>query len=341
MSRGAEVGLITKLKLMRAGRISSSDYKHLLACGSALEIVNFLKRKQGYSQVLSGLNSNFFDIASFKSTLKALMMSDFETIMRYDLAISGDFHKYIITRIEIRRIIDAVLSVKSKNFSDVVHNVTPFLCSKSNLNFGKLAVSRTYAEILEAVSNTKYYKILQKFIQKNTDEEFNFAGIEVSLQNFLYELCFEIAEKSKQPEFVSYFKDYIDLKNLVMIYRMKKFYDLNDKFMISYLLDGGNISQKKFLEFLKYDVNVIIDKFREEPIGKKWFKENLNFIDNIPNQMRFNWCRHQISHSNKAITLAFSFVILDEIEMSNILCIVHGLESNFSVDEISKNIIGI
>lgn len=341
MKNPSNNAMITKLKIMYSKRISAGDYSRFLRYSSIREIVDALKSMPSYAKFFADFDAAHFDIDKFKKSINSLVFADFETIMRYNRALLCNFYKYIVIRNEVRSIIRAILSVISANSRDIFFDTPPFLASKSRIDFSKLRNSRTYDQILDAVSNTKYSRILQKYAPGLGNKTFDFIGIEIALQNFLHSSCIEITRTSSHGELTRFLKNYIDLKNFVLIYRMKNFYDFDPKTIMSRLLKNGNVSQNKLIGIVNCSKKDVVSKIRETRIGYKWFENDLQFIDNIPNKMRLEWCKKQMCNSFDMITVIFSYIILAEIEVSDLLCLVEGMQNGFSGDEIRKNIIAL
>ena len=74
-------------------------------------------------------------------------------------------------------------------------------------------------------------------------------------------------------------------------------------------------------------------------MGKKWFSRNLDIVDKVPKNMRFNWCKHNIRFSISPQIVLMSYVFLEETEILNLITIIEGIKYRLSPDEIRKMLI--
>ena len=118
---------------------------------------------------------------------------------------------------------------------------------------------------------------------------------------------------------------------------MKKFYKLSTDYMMNSLVNGGTLSKKKLKEFVETsNTKQMMQDMKNTPMGRKWFSRNLDVVDKVPRNMRFNWCKHNIRFSMSPPIVLISYIFLKETEILNIITIIEGVKYRLSSDDIKK-----
>ena len=268
---------------------------------------------------------------------------DFEILGRYDISVGEHFCEYLITRIEIEQFMHSLMLISASKPNEDVFSLPEFFYDHTKVDMRALSRSSSYEEILKAVKKSPYYGILLPFKPKENTIA-NFTGIETALHNYLYKVVFKtvntyVKGKAKK-ELISFFKLYIDLVNLVRIVRMRKFYKLSEDYMLSSLIDGGSLTKNDLRPFIQIpDTKQMMANMKKTPMGRKWFSRNLDVVDKVPRNMRFNWGRHNIRFSVSPPIVLISYIFLTETEIFNLITIIEGVKYKLSPEEIKKMLI--
>lgn len=339
----ASNAVLSKARAMYGKRISIKNYDELLAFRNIPDIISYLKKKTLYSEVLKDINENDVHRSNVEERLKLKIFMDFETLGRYDISVGQHFCDYFISRAEIDQFLHTLLMICAGRPSEHIFPKYDFFYEHTKIDLKILKEARNYDDILNAVKKTKYYEIFYKFKPKNK-EKINVSGLETSLCGYLYNVIFKIINKyvkgSAKKQLYSFFKLYIDLTNLVRITRMKKFYKLTDNYMMDLIIEGGTLKKDDLRKFIENPNNkqMMLD-MKNTAMGKKWFSKNLDIIDKVPRNMRYNWCKHNIRFSTSPAVVLMSYVFLEEIEILNLISIIEGVKYRLPPEEIKKTLI--
>ena len=105
-------------------------------------------------------------------------------------------------------------------------------------------------------------------------------------------------------------------------------------------MDGGTLSKEKLLKFIENPNNKqMMTDMKNTPMGKKWFSRNLDIVDKVPRNMRYNWCKHNIRFSLSPPIVLVSYVFLEETEILNLISIIEGIKYRLAPEEIRKMLI--
>ncbi len=137
------------------------------------------------------------------------------------------------------------------------------------VSFGTLDLSKTKTAFLDGE-----YKDMDKPIRealedtlKTYEKSEDPQEIEIILDRHYYHHLSELAKKTGIPLFMDYVKNMVDFTNIKSLIRVKKM-DKDVRFLKGILLDGGSISKEKILYAINDSLDTIIEKFRQEDIGK-------------------------------------------------------------------------
>ena len=297
----ASNAVLSKARAMYGKRISPKNYEELLACRNISDIVAYLKRKTNYTDVLSKINENHVHRRELEASLKSKLFIDFETLARYDISVGEHFYEYLISRAEIEQFMKALMLMSAGKCEKDNLDIPEFFLGHTKVDLRSLSNVQTYDDLLKAVKNSVYFKLLSKFKPKE-GEALNITAIETTLHNYLHQVVFKIINKyvkgKAQKELKSFFELYTDLSNMIRIVRMRKFYKLTPDYMMSSLIEGGSLKTEKLKAFVESPTDKqMMTSMKNTPMGKKWFSRNLDVVDKVPINMRFNWCRHNIRFS--------------------------------------------
>ena len=339
----ASNAVLSKARAMYGKRISPKNYEELLACRNISDIVAYLKRKTNYTDVLSKINENHVHRRELEASLKSKLFIDFETLARYDISVGEHFYEYLISRAEIEQFMKALMLMSAGKCKKDNLDIPEFFLGHTKVDLRGLSNVQTYDDLLKAVKNSVYFKLLSKFKPKE-GESLNITAIETTLHNYLHQVVFKIINKyvkgNAQKELKSFFELYTDLSNMIRIVRMRKFYKLTPDYMMSSLIEGGALKTEKLKAFVESPTDKqMMTSMKNTPMGKKWFSRNLDVVDKVPRNMRFNWGRHNIRFSVSPPIVLISYIFLTETEIFNLITIIEGVKYKLSPEEIKKMLI--
>lgn len=339
----ASNAVLSKARAMYGKRLSDKSYEELLSCRNISDIASYLKKKTNYKDVLSKINENHVHRRELESGLKSKLFIDFETLARYDISVGEHFYEYLISRAEIEHFMKTLMFMSAGKCKKDQLEISDFFLGHTKVDLRGLSNIQSYDDLLKAVKKSVYFKILFKFKPKD-GETLNINAIETALHNHLHQVVFKIINKyvkgKAQKELKSFFELYTDLSNMIRIVRMKKFYKLTPEYMMNSLIEGGALKAEKIKSFVEAstDKQMMIE-MKNTSLGKKWFSRNLDVVDKVPINMRFNWCKHNIRFSISPPIVLISYVFLKEVEILNVITIIEGVKYKLSPEEIRKMLI--
>ncbi|BED92957.1 MAG: V-type ATPase subunit [Candidatus Paraimprobicoccus trichonymphae] len=337
----ASKAVLSKVRALYGKRLTNLNYKNLISCNTIEEIIEYLKTKTNYSYILGNIDRESLNRIVLERLLKKELLYFFDVLSRYDLASGENFFSYMIIKTEIQEIMYFLTLLLADKTENLVYNLPSFFSKHTKINFAKFSKINNFSGFLDLIKKTCYYKLLKRF----EIEDLDLNIVETILYTYLYDMTFGIIRKylksSAKKELLDLFNVYIDLMNIVRIFRAKKYYNLEEKSILRLMFPFGNLGSKCLREFIETeDSNEFEKKLKESKIGKKWFKENFeNNIDKIPKKIRFKKSIHNIRFSMSSPVVLMSYVFLKEIEITNIINIIESVKYKLPKKDIYDNLI--
>ena len=219
----ASNAVLSKARAMYGKKINEKNYNDLLTCRTISDIVNYLKRKTIYKQVLSNINENHVHRSELESALKSQLIVDFGVLARYDISVGEHFYEYLISRVEIEQIMHSLIFMTAEK--NVDFEVPGFFYEHTKIDLKNLNKIKNYSDFLKVIKKSDYYKILKKF-ENNID----ITVIETELHNYSHKIIFQTIEKylckKAHVELKKFFHLYIDYYGICFSHSLISFISL-------------------------------------------------------------------------------------------------------------------
>lgn len=329
MTSAISNAVIVKIRSRYAKRFKDADFNSLVNCSSVSEIASKLKNNQLFSKVISDIKDKEIRRENLESALNYAFLEDLSIIAKYDLSFEKKIFRYVISKFEVRQICKFLLFLKSNTVSNFKSFFPSFFKFRSKIKFDEFNSAENFNDLLSAVRQTDYYNILSKYAS-----DFDINKIEASLYNYIFDLLYSSISKFNfrvRSQSVKFLYNYMNVSNVIRSIRSKKFYNASDEYIENLLfkIDGYKFSMDDVLEFNNFSKFSFIDD------GVKSIED----LEKFSKVMRFKWAQKNIRYSNIAEIVGFSYILLKEIEISNLINIIEGVRYNLSRNIIKTMII--
>ncbi|WP_411677732.1 V-type ATPase subunit [Caproicibacter sp.] len=335
--------VLTKARAMYGKRLTPQNYKDLLACKTVGEVAGYLKSNTVYSKVLSGIEESEVHRGQLEAKLRQKLLEDYAALCHFEITLGEHFAKYFIERNEIEQILRAILLLDAGMPEEYIFNMPSYLLRHTKINLKSLSKIKNFDDLLGALGNTAYRKILEPF-RPGENGWINYTGIESALYANLYAKVFRIVKKSTHGETTrqlnEILKSYIDLTNFARIVRLKVTYHANPEFIKKALLPYGSLKENLLDEMINTNSEgEIVSLLETTDIGRHALKFEHDYVGEIPRRMNFRNCHHYIDFSTHSSVVLISYIFTCEAEINDIITIVEGIRYQLATDEIKKLLI--
>lgn len=306
----------------KMGRIPDDDlYLNLASYGDFDKKVDILSKAYpdiNYSREKVNLEAN-----NFKR-----MFAEIKSIDYFLTGLESDFFNLYFSKYEILFLQEIIESLVNDNFS---RNYLTFKSNPLSENF-ILDSKMDLESFIKANQNSRYYRTLLPFLNKNMQAENLIFLTSNALMKFYYRSLLKLSKKLKEHKLIRKFLgEEINLLNFEMLYRLKNYYDLNDGDIFNYLIEGGNSFNGERLKELSL---LSKDEFLEKMRSGKYKKVFAN-TDNIHKEIRkyeLKLYKSEITKEESDILYVISAMNIIFISGENIEALME-LDDSFNKDE--------
>lgn len=346
LSSLAANAVLTKSRAKYGKRLTDRQYIDLINCKSVSEIASYLKSRTKYASCLKGYSPESMHRGFLEVCLRRFLFEEYESLYRYELSLGEKLYNYFTLRTEFEQISNCIRLMIGGNPEDYIFKLPDFFNKHTSLDLYALAEVKTIKDLIKALDHTPYQKVLEPF--QNLDNIANYyTAIDSALQNYMYSEIIRDIHRDFHGKTKKALLDMIgiqcDLINISYIYRLKEIFHMDTDSIRPLLLPHGSILGHKDIEYLLSDSGKLDFNTRLEKTGlkKRFADQNHEYIEESCDSVLFNYCTKKMRYSPLPPIVVFSFVILAETEIKNIIHIIEGVRYGASPDEISKLLIGI
>lgn len=206
----------------------------------------------------------------------------------------------------------------------------------------ELASKASYEEVVAELSNTEYYPIL-----KNYDGT-NLSDIENQLDKMYYIGLFNVIGESKSKDyklFADFVRMGIDLKNLITLFRLKK-YGINSPDSMDLIIDGGlKIKRRDMERLMPLSLEDFISELEKNPywdVISDVLNPDMTSLIGVESRLKKHRLKSAASFSHVypiSIVPIMDYILSKENEVSNLRIIIRGKAAHLDDETIKEQLV--
>lgn len=343
LTQFAANAVITKARAMYGRRLKDKDYQSLLSCSNVGEVMAYLKSHTKYSSVLNNMSERDVHRGQLETVLRKQLIHEFASLSHYQIATGASFSHYLINKTEVEQLSHFLMLLSSGNTGRYVFDLPMHLQAHTKIDLKLLSKATNYDELLVAVENSHYKKILTKFKPAN-EQEIDIPAIETALYADMFNGLFDIIENhtkgKEKKELTEFFSGHIDYMNFVRILRLQKYFHLSPEQIRQQLLPGGTVREAVLKEMCaSQSPKELFEVAAQSSVGKRIAKMEYNYAGEIDWQGTFNMSKRNIRLSTVPTVVMMAYLNLEQTELRNIINIIEGVRYKVAPDVIKKLLI--
>ncbi|HPF42212.1 MAG TPA: V-type ATPase subunit [Bacillota bacterium] len=344
MGSFAANAMVAKTKAIYGTLLKAEDFEELSKKKSVGEIAAYLKNHPDYQETLADIQESSIHRGQLEELIKKNNFLHTLKVAKFvELKDKSYYHLNIIHR-EIDLILATIRMLISENIDIAIAEFPTYFIRHASFDITAFSRVRDYGMLLEAVKGTKYQAILEPYFE--TDRNLiKYSAIEQKLNSHYYDCVFErIAENysgSVRKELEIMFMTRIELANIILAYRLKKFYDASPD-EIENLMDFKHIrtSKKRAREIIENtDADGILSFLRDSEYARYADDNDFVYVEYFGDKIRYHLAKKDLYYSNSAPIVFSAFLIMEEIERQNLFHIIEGIRYGLPESEIRKMLI--
>lgn len=308
----------------KMGKLPSEDFYNRLIHESSQDIKIDMLRSE-YDFLNNCSNKKQIESTLFKQFYKEYKSLDF-----FLEGIESEFFKEYFSIYEIFLIQECIQCITNNTLEKNLLNLSENPFAK-DVN---IETDMTLEEFIEGLKTSKYYRTLLPFINENMDKSSLIFLSSNALIKFYYRNLLKLAKKFKTKERVlleNFVGELINLSNLEMLYRLKKYFHINNNEIFNYLIEGGKGYNA---EKLKYLTNLPIDDFLNYLSDTKYkdlFERNVDSHIQIQKR-KMKMFKDEIISERSTILYVISAMNIVYMNLNNLISILE-VDDSFTLSE--------
>ena len=338
--------LCSKIKGMYSKNLTIDDYSELVNKRTIVEVASYLKNTKRYGDILEGIKDTAVHRGQLENLVKERAFIDMLKLRPYFPRGKSEYYSYPRIEVEIQQILNKLRNIQSEEKSGYKNQTSEFLSGYVCFDLSKIDKVETFQQLLNALEQTPYYKILKACHDKDQPHEFIYINCERVLQNFFFE---NIEIKIKQcftgdnrRILMRYFNMKKDIQNITTAYRLRKYFKFSskdiEKLLIPYTKNG------------KDDRDIRMNKLRHKILEAKTEEDVIRAVKNSGyskiqddsimefekkfEKMMYKRCKRHMMFADSPEIVYTSFLFLELVEMENIVMVIEGVRYNIPPDKI-------
>lgn len=333
-----------KAHVLYGKRLKKQNYDDMLNCRSLPELVNYLKTRTVYGSVFANVPSDI-STAQIQELLKLHLLEDFEKISRYEISAGESIYEYFIVKNDIKQILSFIRLLINGKPEKYLADLPPFFNKHSTLDLYSIAKSKSFSDLLKALSGSPYRKLLVPF-SDIYNQKGVYLRIEAALNGYLKKYLFNVVNKDsskKEQKDIHEIVNYkFDMDAIVSIYRLIRLADADEELIKSCVATD-------FTNFSQNEINMLIDAPRardmmrlmpETYYRKDFAKVEFTYLEGTVQKVLYSKISKCMRYFTNPTAVMLCFVLLAENEIQNIIHITEGIRYNIPSKKTAAILVG-
>lgn len=335
--------ITAKAKAIYGKRLTPNNYTELLRLNNVSDVCAYLKNNTNYSVYLKGINESAVHRGQLENLLTRSRIEKFFSLCHFDFSRNQGFYRYIISNAEVGIILGGIMSINSGSPQDIAATLPTFIQDYACFDFKSFSKIKNFDDLLTVLEHTPYKNVLKRFNAPNG--EINFRDCELTLKTFYYKTLLDQIDHyfkgDVKKELTQIVKIEIELLNLTLIYRMKRYFKKESSEILMQLLPFYYKLNKVALTELTQPMSKaeFVKKMRLSTYNSKMNGVDVNYIEDYTKRLKYMISRKMMRFSTNTPISFYSFMTLTQIEIENIIIIIEGIRYKKPGTEIQKLLI--
>ncbi len=344
MSNYAGNAIITKAKSLFGKRLRPEDYEELLRFKTIPEIVGYLKKKDKYTNTLEDVIEYSMHRGQLEDLIKKSYFDNLARMVKFVSTSDKKFYELDMIRREIEIVLSSIRSIISGNIESSIRDLPLFFKQHASFDIEELSKSLTMKDLLTELKDTRYYDLIVPYYADNATD-IRYSDIEHSLYLKYHDIVIERINKyykgKNRDLLMDIYQSKVEIENVIKIYRLKKFYNATEsEIMTAILTKNIRMGKTKLKELINLEnPDEILEVLSKSQFSEFKDKDNYIYIEYQAGKIKYNLAKRYMYFSNFPPIVYSVFLILNEIEKTNIFNIIEGIRYDIDKEDIRKMLI--
>ncbi len=320
--------LSTKIRAMTGHMLDEKDYSQMETMSSVRDVALYLKNQTYYREELQELDENDVHRGTLEILLYRALITDALKVAHYLKGHEKLIFRFVYRKQEVEDLKKMLRTLSMGHELSTLDRRILFISRYSKINFDVSLQAKTIRELVDSLEGTNFFNVLDPLVEgENT---INLFTAETLLDLYYYNKIFSQIEKyytGKDAEILRQAFGYeVDFKNLLWVYRGKKYYHLGKEVLFSNAIGHRYKLKKQQLADLVEATTEdgMIDVLKKTYLAKYIDFEGDNwesdFLTRLGHLQLLNMRLYPFS-----VAPMIGYIFLKELETQNITTIIEGV----------------
>lgn len=329
--------LEAKIRVMYGNMLKDEDFDKLITQKSVNDIAAYLKKNTYYRKYFEGLDEASIHRGQLEVMLTRSLVTDALKIAKYLKGNEKTIYRFVYRKLEVEDIKKMLRALQQGKPLSSLDRKTLFVSRLSNIDFNVSLKANNVRELMDSLEDTRFYNILKPLVKN--DYQIDLFAAEMALDLYYFKRLHEQIDRLSSGKDKNILREAYgldaDFRNLMWIYRAKRFYGIQKEIIYTYLVPGGlKIKKNDLIELIETtDIDDLITKYKRGPYGKYIDFESdhwtNSFYSYFGHKQRMNMRLMQ-----GTIAPIIGYIFIKEIEVMNLTTIIEGVRYHASNDTI-------
>lgn len=340
----AENAITAKVKSMYGRRLTAGDFDALLQKKTVGEAAAYLRQETSYAGVLGEIKEELVHRGQLESLVRRRPVDVYETLLLYSFEDSF-YPSLYAARGEISQLLSAMRMLNSGSMDRFIVDFPAYMDKFLAFDLFSLARIKSFDDLLEVVEHSHYYDLLGPHRPISSGGQIDIPACETDLLTDYFKSAIGLARRSYRSDIsddlCAILREQIDLQNLKIIYRLKKFFQASPKEIERRLVPVKTRISHRILDELVHadSADEVLTRARGIRILRRHFKEDSDSLELTVERLRQRTCLRIFRFTTHPVVALMSYMTLMDIEVENLTNVIEGIRYALPSDEIRKLLI--
>lgn len=332
-----------KISAMKGRMLKEEDYLAMMSKKNVSEVASYLKNETYYADAFVSVNEKDIHRDYLEVMLIRAEITDALRIAKYLDGEDKKIYRYVYRKQEIEDLKNMLRTLQMGHSLSEIDRKSLFISKYSKINFNESLKARTIIELVNSIRGTKFYGILKPLIIE--DNKIDLYSAEMALDMYFYDRLLVQIKASKNVEEKEIISTLLgteaDIKNILWIYRGKKYYNINKELLYRYLIPFSYKLKKEEL------TKMVEAKDEKEVVEVVLATKYSKILDQWPRHWEYDFNKYMVKVEAKigrlfpySLAPIVGYIILKELEIDNIIAIIEGIRYQVTSENIRSQLIG-
>ena len=333
--------IMAKVRSMYGHSFQEKDYLMLLHKKNESEVASFLQNSDLFHDCLMGINVKAIHRGQLEVLIRTEIFHRINKLIRYMEGSGKHLVHNLISNTEIELIMMKIRALSSGNLvlrEDLITHIPLYVSQYSSFDFMGLSNVSNFEELLTLLKKTAYVSVLKLYGSKPI-EELDFVTLEHRLHEKMDEETMsyirQFGSEDTQKKMNEILRIGIELENIRVIYRLKKYFQVNPEQIRPLLMkQTAYIPWTKLMEWVdQLTADQILEKLHQTRYKKYIGMTHFQYIEHFTKRIQYELNRHFMYQESNPNILMFAYIHLSEIEIQNLIDTIEAVHYGISQEK--------